>query len=128
MLRLHARFGDESTGGSGNLPDTDGTAAGPTYLTVAGGDSWGWFGRINPGFTLPAGIKQPEQRELPSDPSGHAGQGGDNALASYQIAPAGFYGGVEVSVNSLATKFDPSSVSAPLSGVQPGQLKALKDT
>jgi hypothetical protein len=127
MLRLHARFGDEGTGGAGNPPDTDGSAAGPSYLTVAGGDSWGWLGRINPGFTLPAGIKQPEQRELPSNSSGHAGQGGDSALASYQIAPPGFDGGVEVSVNSLATKFDPSSVNAPLSGAQPAQLRALKD-
>ena len=28
MSRLHARFGDQGTGGAGNLPDTDGTAAG----------------------------------------------------------------------------------------------------
>ena len=87
MLRLHTRFGDQGTGDGGNLSDTDGTAAGPTYLTVAGGDSWGWFGRINPGFTLPAGIKQPEQRELPSNSSGHAGQGGDNALVASGRSP-----------------------------------------
>jgi hypothetical protein len=89
MLRLHARFGDEGTGGAGNLSDTDGTAPGPTDLTVAGGDSWGWFGGTSPQFTLHAGIRPPEQRELPFTSSGHPGQRGDNTLASYQIAPAG---------------------------------------
>ena len=91
---------------------------GSTDLTVAGADSWGWFGGINPGFTLPVGIKQPEQRELPSTSGGHPGQGGDNASASHQIAPAGFYGGGELSA---------SSVGAPLSVAQPQQLEAFAD-
>jgi hypothetical protein len=118
MLRLHARFGDEGTGGAGNLSDTDGTAAGSTDLTVAGADSWGWFGGINRGFTLPVGIKQLEQRELPSTSGGHPGQGDDNALAFYRIAPAGFYGGGE---------FSAPSVSAPLSVAQPKQLEAFAE-
>src|SRR4051812_16920530 len=122
MLKFFTRFGDQGTSRDGNPPDTDGTAAGSPDSTVAGAGSLGWFDGIDPGFTLPAGIKQPEQRALPSSSSG-PGQGGDNPVLPGQIVPAGLDGGGQLSVDSAAAQSDASSVSAPFSVAQP-QIEA----
>jgi hypothetical protein len=128
MSRLHARFGDQGADDAGNLPDADGTAAAARDWTGASAYSWGRFGGINPGVALPVGINKPEQRELPSSSRGHPEQGDDNALGPYQTAPAGLYGGGELSVNSPTTKSDASSVTAPLFAAQPLQLGELANT